>query len=182
VVVVFVALVGTAIWVGPRISANKREHSREDARATARARATDLRRRRIDQRVHTARTAARTLAGATTALEAAIARDLRARQRAGTLPPPRVRAVSCVPLPEDPGLRGGLARLKCLGATSVTSAVSIGFEVVGAVRPGSGRLSWCKTNPAAGEKANGAQLSEVRLAAACFGGRRPGERQVAVAR
>lgn len=179
VVAVLVALVATGIYLAPRISAGKHERSVQEARALARARAADVRRLRRDQAVHRARTSAHTVAGATAALELAIGRDLRARQRAGTLAPPAVRRVRCGPLPEDPKLKDDIARVKCLGITSgIAGTVEVGYEVLGAVEPAAGRLVWCKSNPAAGEKANGASLADVPLSAQCFGGLRRGEHQV----
>lgn len=180
VVVVLVGLIAAGIYLAPRISRDKRAQSARDRRSLAHQRAADLRRLRIDQRVHRARTTAHTVKGTTTALEFAIRRDLRHRQQAGTLAPPRVKRVDCAPLPEDPKLKDDLARMKCLGVTSsVPGKVSIGYEVLGAVKPAAGVVVWCKTNPAAGEKANGASLADVPLSPGCFGGLRPGEHRAA---
>jgi hypothetical protein len=176
IVVLFAGLCALAVVLAPKIAGTKRDNARTAAREDRLARARATVRIRADQRLRTARTPQRGLAATTTALDAHILRDFRRRQAAGTLAPPRVREVRCDPLPEDPGLKAGLARLKCLAVTSSTpGVVAIGYEVVGAVRPASGRLYWCKTNPEAGEKANGVSAVHIRLATGCFGGLRPGE-------
>ncbi len=180
VVAVLIGLIAAGIYLAPRISKDKRERSAQEQRTLSVARAAELRRLRIDQRVHRARTSVHTVRGTTTALEFAIRRDLRARQRAGTLAPPRVKRVDCGPLPEDPRLKDDIERMKCLGVTSgIRGNAALGYEVLGAVKPAAGVVVWCKTNPAAGEKANGASLADVPLSPGCFGGLRPGEHRAA---
>jgi hypothetical protein len=176
VVGLLVLATGLVVWAAPRISAGEEARTRHEARARRAAVRRERARLAADQRPHHARTPARSRAGAVAALERAITRDARARGRAGTLPPPPVRRTRCRPLAEDPRYRGGIQRLRCVGETTDVAGGrgALGFEFLGAVRPASGRLVWCKTNPAAGEKANGATLAAVPLSPACFGGRRPG--------
>jgi hypothetical protein len=180
----FVAAVVGAIVLVPRIDDAKRdtaERQRREADAALTARRHAL---QVEQRPHADRASAIPGEGRAAriavlhGLERAIARDARARVRAGTLSPPPPRYASCELLPHttDP-LRSGsrVGRYRCIAVTSelprarrVSGGGVVGHPFRAVVDFRRGRYTWCKISGQPGEGSY-TQRSLVRLPRACGG-------------
>jgi hypothetical protein len=172
-----VVAVAGAIYAAPRISSGKRERARTEKQAQTTARARERRRLAADQAPRRAVAPAGSLAAQVGALEAAVTRDVHARQRGRLLPGPRVGSTQCTPPVDQPNAsrvarrRGGVIE-RCIAYTTRRKTADgrsygTGFEFVAVIDRRGRRLTWCKTNPAAGEKFGGVSEASVPLARAC---------------
>jgi hypothetical protein len=177
-----IVAVGAAIYAAPRIATGKREQARAARQAHATAVAREHRRLAADQAPRRAVAPAGPVAAQVGALEAAVTADALTRQRRRLLPRPRVRATTCRPPTDQPhaarlARRHGGVLERCVAYTTrrVTpdgTPYGVGFEFLAVIDRRKRRLTWCKTNPAAGEKFGGASAASVPLAAACMDPRR----------
>jgi hypothetical protein len=163
-VVAFVALVATAIALGPQISESNRERAAEQRRAERQAAAEELARLRAEQRPRTGRTT-----GGVAGVEAAITSDARARAQTGEFDNPAIRA-DCRTLTR----RGGRLLLSCTAVTSDVEGtdrvrgVLIGYPYRAALSPADGSYAICKTSGRPGEGSL-TRRETVALPAACGG-------------
>jgi hypothetical protein len=180
--ILVVVVVGAAIYAAPRISTGKRERARAAQQAQARAVARERRRLAADQAPRRAVAPVGPVAAQIGALESAVTADARGRQRRRLLPGPRVRETTCRP-PTDQPIAAHLARRhggvleRCIAYTTRRmtpegTPYGVGFEFTAVIDRRRGRLTWCKTNPAAGEKFGGAGLSSVPPSPVCTDPRR----------
>jgi hypothetical protein len=165
----------------PAVNSSNDEARQKQARVDALAHAARNRRIAATQVPHRTRTApARSLAqrqAAVDALEQAVDADARARVKSGAFNG-TIRRVDCVATTGSSP--GGVApeedadrRRGAYDCTAVTSDIpghkgaAVGYPFQGVIDFGSGRLTWCKTNPPPGEQVIPDPNSVVALPAAC---------------
>jgi hypothetical protein len=165
----------------PAVNSSNDEAAQKQARVDALAHAARNRRIAATQVPHRARTApARSVAqrhGSVSSLEQAVAVDARARVKSGAFKG-TIRRVDCVATPSSRA--GGVApeddparRRAAYDCTAVTSDITghkgaaVGYPFQGVIDFGTGRLTWCKTNPPPGEQVIPDPNSVVALPAAC---------------
>lgn len=160
--------VGIYLLAAPDVEHSKQRYAAHLSAAQRAAVRAEKRRLAADQRLHTVHARPGPARSLTRKLERAILRDAQARVRAHTLNGP-IASASCQPAGPTAVAFPGSKVFKCMALGPETNGVRAGFGFVATVFPQTGELSWCKTNPSAGEGSSFQRLATVRLSKRCAG-------------